>query len=849
MRLNHKTLPLGLLLVVGGLLTAALVGFGLMAARMHREEALLQQSFRAEDLAGHLDALLASSEQVLHTLAALASDVRDRQALERLLERMFASTSPAFVDGLGVYFAPYRFAPEQRLMGPYIHWSPDGHPRLTYEWSTPAYDYPQQPWYQGALGREGSAFYTEPYWDDGRVYLSIARTFSDAQGHVLGVVSVDLKQPPLQRLVADAPMEGDLLYVTSPGGALLAHPLERELLAWARAQGRPAKALADLSVEDLRRYEREHGLERTRHTAQHALQRAGWTVYISSDTASLLGGVRRLYALLLLSGGALWAGLLAAALAMRRSLRVEELSRALAEQERVRRTLASSERKLRQVLQTALDGVVAVDAEGRIVEWNARAEEIFGWRQQEALGQCAAQLLVPERDREQRWREHQDVLSQCPKPALCERREFLAVRRDGEEFPVEVSSSAVESEGQRLYYSFFSDITERRRKDEALQGLLGQLRQRTAELHAILDTMLDAVLVIDTECRYTLVNPAARALLGLEAGQGQRLTPEAAIQCGLSRLDGELMPFEELPMVRALRGEVVREADVRITRPMHGGRSLIVRTDAAPIRDERGQVVAAVALAHDVTQALELAQLKDEFLKVAAHELKTPVAVMKSYAQLALKTARELPPGLHRLLEGVGRGADRLDQVIRTLLDASQVHLGSLRFEQEELHLRALLEATAARAAAQHPQHRVLVRPGPDVRVLGDRERLGQVLLELLDNAARYSPPGSLVDVALALEDGEVEVSIRDEGIGIPAERQARIFERFYRAHSGTPHDRGGMGLGLYLAREILRHHGGRLSVASEEGRGTTVHLRLPRQPEAHAPTPPPPLHEERSPA
>jgi signal transduction histidine kinase len=167
--------------------------------------------------------------------------------------------------------------------------------------------------------------------------------------------------------------------------------------------------------------------------------------------------------------------------------------------------------------------------------------------------------------------------------------------------------------------------------------------------------------------------------------------------------------------------------------------------------------------------------------------------------------------------------------VVRTLLDASQLQLDQLRFETEEMELRALVESAAARTAADHPRNPIHVRPGPQAWVRGDPARLEQVLLELMDNAARYSPPGGPVEVSLTLEGGEVELCIHDEGIGIPEDRRERLFERFYRAHAGTPHDRGGMGLGLYLSRGIILRHGGRMELESREGEGTHVSFRLPR--------------------
>ncbi|XXF77927.1 PAS domain S-box protein [Myxococcaceae bacterium GXIMD 01537] len=838
MRVTHKSLPLMLLGVLGLLLMLGLLLFDGVVSRGLREEAARQQRARAEELTAMLDARLATSAQVATTLAALVGEARSQRDLEWLLERTLQSTDPSSVHGAGIFFVPYGFERGTRYMGPYVHRDAAGRLVLTYAWAPPAYDYLSANWYQQALEHPGMPFFTEPFRAGDSVYQSVTHTFTDARGALRGMVTVDATLEQLQRLVAQAPTRPeDLFYISGASGALIAHPWEQELLDWARARGRPVNELSMLNLADLREYEREHGLDRTLNTIAQPLKRAGWSVHVATDEAALLRGVHRLHFVVLTCGLVLGAGLVAAALAVRRSLRIEELLRELEEQRRLRRQLATSERKLRQVVDTALDAVMAIDDKGIIVDWNTRAEEMYGWRKEEALGRSTVELLMPERDRARTTHELQGLASSSPASLHRKRREFIALRRGGEEFPIEVSTSAVDDGPRRIYYSFVNDITERRRKEAAMQQLLAELRQRTTELHAILEHMVDGVLVADSQGRLTLVNTSARKLFGIGAGPGElRLTPEVIVRRRFQTPDGRPYTFDTMPLPRALRGEVVRGVDVRVSGK--DGRPTIVRINAAPIRDEAERVVAAVALARDVTAAVELERLKDEFLRVAAHELKTPVAVVKSYAQLALRTEAALSPALRRLLEGVNRGADRLDQVVRTLLDASQAQLGALHVEPGHVPVRPLLEDAVARAATLHPRHPFRVRAAPDAHAWGDRERLFQVLLELLDNAARYSPPDSAVDVTASEEEGEVEVAIRDQGVGISRDHMAHIFERFYRPHSGTPHDRGGMGLGLYLSREIIRHHGGQLVLESHPGEGTTVRIRLPRSPPTHVSPP-----------
>jgi signal transduction histidine kinase len=124
--------------------------------------------------------------------------------------------------------------------------------------------------------------------------------------------------------------------------------------------------------------------------------------------------------------------------------------------------------------------------------------------------------------------------------------------------------------------------------------------------------------------------------------------------------------------------------------------------------------------------------------------------------------------------------------------------------------------------------YRVRVESGAHVVVEGNPERLEGVILSLLDNAVRYSPQGGDIDVALVVREGEAVVSVRDRGVGIPKDKQAHIFERFYRAHTGTPYDYGGMGVGLYISSEVVRRHGGKMWFESEEGRGSTFYFSLP---------------------
>lgn len=816
---------------LGFAITAGLVAFDRLARASLEREAVLEQENRAEQVAGQLRSRLEAAEQVTRTVATLAAPLRERSAVESLIQGTLASTSPESIYGIGVWFSPYALEPGRRWVGAYAHRELDAAQRivLTYEWSTPAYDYHQRPWYEQGLQTRGVPFLSEPYFDVDLVYSTLSMAFGSADGTPRGVVTVDIVLPQLVAIVARAnTTPHETFYVVTRAGRLLAHPEEASLEAWTRERGGPgAAAVPELSVEDLRAYEQAHRLTEDLHTGSASVRDIGWSVHVSSDRDWLFAHSRRLHTTLQAVGVIVWVALFAGMVAGMRTLRVRALSRLLARRERERAALERSEHLLREVLETSMDGVAAVDTSGRLVTWNTSAERMFGWRREDILGRPAVELLCRPEDRHVRRRQLQRIItSGCSVIPAC-RLEALAMRRDGAVFPVEASLAAVPTDGAHRVYAFVSDVTGRRHAEEERHRLLSQLQRRSAELNAILDHMVEGVFVADPDGRLSFVNQAGLRMCGGTPPE-EALGEEEGPDTSLRTLDGEPLSHDELPLFRALRGEVVLDCDVRAFKP---GGERVLRMNAAPIPDEQGQVVAAVVVLHDVTETVEFDRLKDEFVRMAAHELKTPVTVMKSFAQLALRTEAGRDSMLVRLLEGIDRGANRIDQVVRTLLDVSQLHLRRLRLEPESVELNALVEEMARRMAELHPQHPIHVHVDEEVAVWGDPARLEQVLVALLDNAARYSPPSTPVEVTVSTEGELARVSIRDEGIGIPTDKQSRLFNRFYRPHAGTEHDRGGMGVGLYIAREIVQQHGGQLTLESREGEGTTVLILLPLHP------------------
>jgi signal transduction histidine kinase/CheY-like chemotaxis protein len=231
-----------------------------------------------------------------------------------------------------------------------------------------------------------------------------------------------------------------------------------------------------------------------------------------------------------------------------------------------------------------------------------------------------------------------------------------------------------------------------------------------------------------------------------------------------------------------------------------------------------------------VVENARLARNREEFISTAIHEIKTPTAVIKTAVQLL----QYLPKGQREermpdLLERLNRQCNRIDRLVTEVLEVSRLDLKRLRLNPRPTDLAALVERVVGEMRDVSPRHELVVRRNDAVTASIDPDRIEQVLTNLLGNAIKYSPPGTQVEIESCRESSSVIVSVRDRGIGIPRDKQARIFERFYRAHVGTRYEHASsLGVGLYLSREFVERHGGKMGFESSEGAGSMFWFSLP---------------------
>lgn len=354
--------------------------------------------------------------------------------------------------------------------------------------------------------------------------------------------------------------------------------------------------------------------------------------------------------------------------------------------------------------------------------------------------------------------------------------------------------------------------------------LYRQEQRRVAELEAVLDHMSEGVIVTDGSGRIVRRNEAAVQLLG-DLRPGASLSEaDSLADLQISGPEGVPLLAGEWPVARAARGEEFMGQEVTVRRGDAKPRHITV--DGRPVLNAKGEAVLGVIVIHDITSMREMDQLKDEFLSLAAHELKTPLTSLKGYAQMLLSSSGE-PIGepRRRALEVMDKQVNRVNHVVEQFLLVEEIRSGRLMLRPEQVDLAEAVTAACERGRESGGGHAVECKIAGSLLVNVDAKSLSLVLSSLLDNAIKFSPQGAAVDVTASTDGGNAVVCVRDRGVGIPKDKQGYIFERFYQVQPGTQR---GIGLGLFICQELVSRHGGRMWLESEEGEGSSFYFSLP---------------------
>jgi PAS domain S-box-containing protein len=536
-----------------------------------------------------------------------------------------------------------------------------------------------------------------------------------------------------------------------------------------------------------------------------------------------------------------------------------------------------AQRRLAAIVESSDDAIVSKDLDGIVTSWNHAAERIFGFPAAEMIGRSIRTIIPADRQREE-----DEVLARLRRGEKVDHFETVRQRKDGTLVDVSLTVSPLrDATGVVVGASKVArDITERRQVEAERAKLFAAAEQQSRITHTLNDIGRVVVSTLDRSTVVQAVTDAATVVTGAAFGAFfYNVThPSSGHAYQLYALSGaQLEAFASFPHPRATpifaptyRGERIVRLDDVTTDPRYGQNPpyhgmppghLPVRSYlAAPVRSRMGEVIgglffghpepgrftpeherlvegivswAAVALENAAlyVAARDASRLKDEFLATLSHELRTPLNAILGYARM-VRAGLMAGEKQQRAFETIERNASALARIVEDVLDISRIISGKLRLRVQEVDLRSIVSAAidAVMPAADAKAVRLeRVLEAPDALVSGDPDRLQQVIWNLVANAVKYTPKGGKVHVSLLRVNSHVEVVVSDTGIGIAPDFLPHVFERFRQADGSIARERGGLGLGLSIAKDLIEMQGGTIEAASAgEHRGATFRVRLP---------------------
>jgi len=489
-------------------------------------------------------------------------------------------------------------------------------------------------------------------------------------------------------------------------------------------------------------------------------------------------------------------------------LREAKLSAGISKQENLIAALRLAEERcamLTAIMNSSDDAIISKDLNGTVTSWNLAAERIFGFSPGEMIGNPIARLIPDDRLDEEAL-----IQDRLIKGDKVDPFETMRLTSTGRLLQVTLTiSPVIDFSGNIIGISkIVRDITSAK-----------QAEQKALILAAIVASTDDAVISKNLDGIITSWNHSAERIFGYTASE---MIGESIVKL----IPPDRQQEEPKIISKLKRGERVDHFETkRVTKQ---GLLIDVSLTISPVLDATGRIIGVSKIARDITDQKLEEQRKNDFIAIVSHELKTPLTSMRSYVQLGLVKALENRDSFtETLMRRAENQTHKMSAMIHDFLNVSRLEEGKMSLSLSRFSLSDLIEEVVREFSPLAPAHHIDYLGGSEAYIEGDREKLSHVLINLLSNAVKYSAEGTAVCIRCELADGNVKVNVSDQGIGISAKDQKRLFERFYRVKADQVRNVSGFGIGLYLVAEILKLHNSQIQVQSEPGKGSIFSFSL----------------------
>jgi len=470
-----------------------------------------------------------------------------------------------------------------------------------------------------------------------------------------------------------------------------------------------------------------------------------------------------------------------------------------------------SEGRLSAIVESSDDAIVSKSLDGVIRTWNKAAEKMFGYSAGEAIGKNIVLIIPPELRQEEK-----EIISQLKKGKRIHHFETVRVGKSGKKINVSLTISPVRNNAGVIIGAskIARDITETKRTELALIESEERLRMAfEAGQIGVWDWDMVNDKLYWTDNVYKIHGVDKESFRLTLKNYKELIHPD------------DKKNFEEA-VLEAIRGKKAFNHDMRIVGKdgMHW-----ISTSATVFYDKNNKPRRMLGATSDITKQKQLDQEKSDFLSMASHELKTPLTSMKIFIDLLKRQQTiDTEKGVY-YVDRIKDQADRLGELTNDLLDVSRIETGKLKLSKDLFELNSLIEETVESLQPFTQKHKINIYHNGPIKVVGDKYRIYQVLINFLTNAIKYSPQSEKILVKIDEKQKEIVVSVKDFGIGIKKEEQDKIFNRLYQVSDPEEKTYPGLGLGLFISKEIIDRHQGKIWVESIKGKGSTFFFSLPK--------------------
>ena len=518
--------------------------------------------------------------------------------------------------------------------------------------------------------------------------------------------------------------------------------------------------------------------------------------------------------------------------AVRTALRARQRQYQLRDDLLERERNLSAKGLLAAIVASSDDAIISRTLEGNILSWNAGAERLFGYSQAEVIGWPITLIMPPERIAEERI-----LLERLRRGERIEHFETVRITKDGRRVDVSLTVSPVlDSDGRIIGASKVArDITEQKRAAVRLRQSEANARRLLELNQTTMASMAEGLYTVDRQGLVTYLNPEGERLFGwkLEELLGRRMHDVTHYK----HPDGSPFPVEDCAGFKVLHdGQILKNfEDVFIRKD---GTFFPVSYSSSPLRGMDGEIVGLTVVFQDITerkrseQALRDAdRRKDEFLAILAHELRNPLAPIRNSLQI-LRLGSQTDPATDQVAEMMERQVNHMVRLVDDLMEVSRITRGKIELRKESVEVAAILRSAVetSRPVIDSAGHQLAISLPPEPLTLeGDAVRLTQVIANLLNNAAKYTPAHGQIWLSVRREGKDVLITVADNGAGIPPEMLPRVFDLFTQVDRHAGRAQGGLGIGLTLVKNLVEMHGGRVHATSQGlGKGSEFVIRLP---------------------